>query len=137
MQDTKFSPHSQPLNSFRTTLSHQSLLHTCIQSICLVYCGINGASLFVYSCEKKGSKKTFPSQSRKRDAVRVHNWSNMTEVFAEEQVQRREIRPCGLLCITVIWVCIQLRVNWNNSAIFICTSRRGGLIRILPFLGKN
>lgn len=77
MQERKFSPHSEPLNSFRTTVSHQSLLHTCIQSICLVYCGINGASLFVYSCEKKGPKKTFLSKSWKRDAVRVRNWSNM------------------------------------------------------------
>lgn len=74
-------------------LSHQSLMHTCIKSICLVYCGINGASLFVYSCKKKGLKKTFLSQSWKRDTVRVHNWSNMTEVFAEEQEQRREIPP--------------------------------------------
>lgn len=56
-------------------------------------------------------------------------WTS-TEVFAKEQVQRSEIHPCRLLCITVIWMCIQLHVNRSNS-------HRSGLISILAFLGKN
>lgn len=50
-----FSLHSLSLNSFRTTLSHHSLLCNRIQNPCVVRGGINTGTLLMHSRKKKES----------------------------------------------------------------------------------
>lgn len=71
-----FSLPSPSLNSFKTALSHQSLLYTCIQNLCVVHGDINPGSLLIIAAKRVPCRQLF-CKSWKRVSKREHNWRNV------------------------------------------------------------
>lgn len=122
-----FSLHSLSLNSFRTMLSHHSLLCNRIQNPCVVRGGINTGMLLTHSRKKKKKKRmswrTLWYKSWKRIAVKGHNCSSLTAVLQSSKGKRRLVYSAV--------TCTGLRVNRNwNINFIIHLNSSGGVLTV-------
>lgn len=126
----RFSLHSRSMNSFGTTLSHQSLA----PKISVLSLATFMAARFSCLAAERMALRILLCKSWQRVARKVQSSS-----FAERWEKRSGIRPYRLLYAAVIWICTQLHINCDNSGTFLFISHVNGLMEILSFSkqGKN